>query len=51
MSQVENAVRILITNNTLAERAGSELYVQYALDDPFAPFGVALSNAVRGTVP
>lgn len=28
MSQVENAVRILITNNTLAERAGSELYVR-----------------------
>jgi hypothetical protein len=31
--------------------SGSELYVQYALDDPFAPFGVGLSNAVRGTVP
>lgn len=28
MSQVENAVRILITNNTLAERAGTELYVR-----------------------
>ena len=31
--------------------SGTELYVQYALDDVFAPFGVALSNALRGTVP
>ena len=31
--------------------SGFELWVQYGIDDPAAIFGVALSNALKGTVP
>lgn len=53
---------ILVVTNPLGEIAipfvlpvavppGTELYVQWAISDPAASFGIALSNAIRGDVP